>query len=192
MKKPGPFRGLSFYAIMLVVILSLSFLVTQNNTKKPVTVSYVISQIEAGNISSVTVNGYSLAATPKNPAAGDPKEITVRVSGFWMDKIYETLQAAKAKDDTFVYDYKEPVDMSTWINLILIVLMLGGIGLFVWFSYSRQNSDGKSAMSFGRSRARLNDPTKNQVTFKDVAGADEEKEELAEIVDFGAHLPHFV
>jgi len=184
MKKPSPIRGLSFYAIMLVVILSLSFLVTQNTGKKQVTVSYVISQIEEGKISEVTVNGYSLVAKPKNPAAGEATEITVKVSAFWMQKIYETLEAAKVKDASFIYDYKEPVDMSTWINLIFIILMIAGIGLFIWFTYSRQNADGKSAMSFGRSRARLNDPTKNQVTFKDVAGADEEKEELTEIVDF--------
>jgi cell division protease FtsH len=101
-----------------------------------------------------------------------------------MAEIYDTLQTAKKDDAAFIYDYQEPVDMSTWINLIFIILMLAGIGLFIWFTYSRQNADGKSAMSFGRSRARLNDPTKNQVTFKDVAGADEEKEELAEIVDF--------
>ena len=176
MKKTGPFRGLSFYAIMLIVILALSFLVTKNTPKQQVTVSYVIAQIEAGNMTEVTVNGFSLTAKPRNPAAGDPKEIIVRVSGFWMDKIYDTLQAAKAKDPTFIYDYKEPVDMSTWINLILIILMLGGIGLFAWITYTRQNSDRKSAMRFGRSRARLKDPTKNQVTFKDVAGADEEKE----------------
>lgn len=184
MKKASPFRGLSFYAIMLVAILAVSYLVSQNTPKKEVTVSYVLTQIEDGKISEVTVYGYSLIAKIKNPAKGEAEKITVKISAFWMEKVLTTLEEVKAKDPSFIYDYKEPVDMSTWINLIFIVLMLAGIGLFVWFTYSRQNSDGKSAMSFGRSRARLNDPTKNQVTFKDVAGADEEKEELREIVDF--------
>jgi cell division protease FtsH len=62
--------------------------------------------------------------------------------------------------------------------------MVGGMALFIWFTYSRQAGDGKNAMSFGRSRAKLNDPSKNKVTFQDVAGADEEKEELTEVVDF--------
>ena len=62
--------------------------------------------------------------------------------------------------------------------------MLVGMGAFIWFTYSRQAGDGKNAMSFGRSRAKLNDPTKNKITFADVAGADEEKEELQEVVDF--------
>ncbi|MHB1484597.1 MAG: ATP-dependent zinc metalloprotease FtsH [Saccharofermentanales bacterium] len=184
MKKPSPFRGLSFYVIMLVIIMAISVFVQQSSAKKPVTVSYVLSQIETGNISEVTVNGYSLKAKVKAPAAGQPTDYTVKVSAFWMQKIFDTLEATKAKDATFIYDYKEPADLSSWINLIFIVLMIAAIGLFVWFTYSRQNADGKSAMSFGRSRARLNDPSKNQVTFKDVAGADEEKEELAEIVDF--------
>lgn len=184
MKKPARLGGMSFYAIMLIVIIAVSIIFSQSSPKKGITVSYVISQIEEGKISEVTMNGYSLVAKPKNPAQGEAKEITVRVSAFWMQKVYETLEAAKAKDKAFIYDYKEPADYSAWINLIFILLMFGGIGFFFWFTYNRQNSDGKSAMSFGRSRARLNDPTKNQVTFKDVAGADEEKEELTEIVDF--------
>ena len=43
--------------------------------------------------------------------------------------------------------------------------MLVGMGAFIWFTYSRQAGDGKSAMSFGRSRAKLNDPSKNKITF---------------------------
>ncbi len=184
MKNPSPVRGMSFYVIMLIAIIALSLFVSRGTARKAVTVSDVISQIEAGEISKVTVYGYSLVAVPKKVAEGDPAEITVKISAFWLDQIYTALQKAKAADPTFIYDYKEPVDFSTWINLIFIVIMIGGIALFFWFTYTRQNADGKNAMSFGRSRARLNDPTKNQVTFNDVAGADEEKEELAEVVDF--------
>jgi cell division protease FtsH len=186
MKNPNPIKlkGWSFYIIMLAVIILMSLYVSTNTDKKKTTVSEVITQIEQGKMSEVVVNGFSLTAKPKVVAAGEPKEITVKVSGFWMQPIYEALQKTQAANPDFKFDYKEPADISTWINLAFIVLMLGGIGLFFWITYNRQNSDGKSAMSFGRSRARLNDPTKNQVTFKDVAGADEEKEELTEIVDF--------
>lgn len=184
MKKPAPLKGMSFYAIMLVVIIALSFFVSRNTGRDQVKVSDVISQIEAGSISEVTVYGYSLIAIPKNPAEGEPKEITVKISAFWMEQVYDALKAAKSADPAFIFDYKEPVDFSTWINLIFLVLMVGGIALFFWITYNRQSADGKSAMSFGRSKARLSDPTKNPVTFDDVAGADEEKEELTEVVDF--------
>ena len=58
-------------------------------------------------------------------------------------------------------------------------------GTFIFMMMRQQAGSGKGgAMSFGKSRARLNDPAKNKVTFGDVAGADEEKEELKEIVDY--------
>lgn len=184
MKKTGPMRGLSFYAIMLVGLLVISYFVANNTDRKQVTVSEVITKIENGEMAEVTVHGYSLVAKPKNVADGEPAEITVKISAFWMQPVFDALQNAKASDPEFIYDYKEPVDFSSWINLIFLVLMMGGIIFFFWFTYNRQNADGKNAMSFGRSRARLNDPTKNKVTFNDVAGADEEKEELTEVVDF--------
>ncbi|MHB8963415.1 MAG: ATP-dependent zinc metalloprotease FtsH [Saccharofermentanales bacterium] len=184
MKNPSPVKGMSFYVIMLIVIIAIAMYASQTTVRKQVTVSEVITQIETGKLSKVTVSGYSLVAVPKVVAAGEPKEIKVKISAFWLDQIYTALEKAKASDPAFIYDYIEPVDFSTWINLIFIIIMIGGIALFFWFTYSRQNADGKNAMSFGRSRARLNDPTKNQVTFNDVAGADEEKEELAEVVDF--------
>ncbi len=184
MKKASPIRGLSFYAIMLVGIMVISYFVANNTERKQVTVSEVITRIESGEIAEVTVHGYSLIAKPKVVGEGESAEITVKISPFWMEPVYNALLSAKEADSNFVYDYREPVDFSSWINLIFLVLMLGGIAFFFWFTYNRQNADGKNAMSFGRSKARLNDPTKNKVTFNDVAGADEEKEELAEVVDF--------
>jgi len=55
----------------------------------------------------------------------------------------------------------------------------------IWFFMIRQiQSTGNKAMSFGKSRARLNPETRNKVTFADVAGVDEAKEELGEVIDF--------
>ena len=96
----------------------------------------------------------------------------------------EILEKAESDKKIESFDYSEPPDMNAWVNIILILLMVGGMGVFIWFTYNRQSGDGKNAMSFGRSRAKLNDPTKNKITFQDVAGADEEKEELREVVDF--------
>lgn len=68
-----------------------------------------------------------------------------------------------------------------WLPSLLPVLLL----IFFWLMMNRQqNMNANKAMSFGKSKATLIDPAKNKVTFADVAGAKEEKEELAEIVDF--------
>ena len=68
-----------------------------------------------------------------------------------------------------------------WIPLLVTIALFG---LLWYFMLRQQSGGGKGMMNFGKSRARLNDPANNKVTFKDVAGADEEKEELKEIVQY--------
>jgi len=91
----------------------------------------------------------------------------------------------KDMENAGVESYGGVADKS-WITSI--ILNIGWILLFIfamWFIFFRQaNIAGKQAMSFARSRARQIDPKKNRVTFKDVAGCDEAKEELMDIVDY--------
>ena len=80
--------------------------------------------------------------------------------------------------------YRAPVTVPWWYEFIPYLIMLGIMAL-VWFLMMRAQGGGNGrVMSFGRSRARMQDPSKNKITFADVAGADEEKEELQEMVDF--------
>ena len=80
--------------------------------------------------------------------------------------------------------YRAPVTVPWWYEFIQYLIMLGIMAL-VWFLMMRAQGGGNGrVMSFGRSRARMQDPSKNKITFADVAGADEEKEELQEMVDF--------
>ncbi|MBQ7849954.1 MAG: cell division protein FtsH, partial [Clostridia bacterium] len=77
-----------------------------------------------------------------------------------------------------------PLTIPWWYEIIPFVLMLVIVG-GLWFMMFRAQSGGNGkVMNFGKSRARVADPSKNKVTFDDVAGADEEKEELQEMVDF--------
>ncbi|KOR24690.1 ATP-dependent zinc metalloprotease FtsH [Clostridium sp. FAM 1755] len=82
--------------------------------------------------------------------------------------------------------YVKPTSVPIWVQylpMILIVLMLLGF----WFMFMQQAQGGggnRNVMNFGKSKAKMATPDKKKVTFDDVAGADEEKEELAEIVDF--------
>ncbi|MBE5806964.1 MAG: ATP-dependent metallopeptidase FtsH/Yme1/Tma family protein [Clostridiales bacterium] len=83
----------------------------------------------------------------------------------------------------FDYRAKEPAATPWWMQFIPYLIMFALMMLF-WYMLMRQQSGGKGMMNFGKSRAGLTDPSKNNVTFDDVAGADEEKEELREIVQF--------
>jgi len=86
---------------------------------------------------------------------------------------------------TFVSNSQLPTGTPWWLEFLpYLVIMLLMIGF--WFFLMRQQTGGGKGgvMNFSKSRARLTDPSKNKVTFKDVAGADEERDELSEIVEF--------
>ncbi|MBP7402020.1 MAG: AAA family ATPase, partial [Clostridia bacterium] len=183
--KPKTTRsGISFYVILLLIAILFATIIPALTQKPSLSLSTVIEQIEKGNVKgNVLVNGYSLQMEFKEAVEG----VTVvdkTISPYWLSRLQEILEDARAQGKLDDYDYNEPTDLSFLVNIILLVMMFGSIGLFIWFTYNRQSGEGKTAINFGRSRAKLSDPSKNPVTFRDVAGADEEKEELREIVDF--------
>ena len=77
-----------------------------------------------------------------------------------------------------------PASPSWWVEWLPILVTVALFGVLMYFMFRQQSGGAKGAMNFGKSRARLSDPNANKVTFQDVAGADEEKEELKEIVQF--------
>ncbi len=77
-----------------------------------------------------------------------------------------------------------PASPSWWVEWLPILVTVALFGVLMYFMFRQQSGGAKGAMNFGKSRARLSDPNANKVTFRDVAGADEEKEELKEIVQF--------
>ncbi|MEG2192781.1 MAG: ATP-dependent zinc metalloprotease FtsH, partial [Oscillospiraceae bacterium] len=81
-----------------------------------------------------------------------------------------------------VYDWKTPVSFPAWVSIIPYILMMGVMGFLFYTMYSQ--SQGAKGMSVGRAKTKDAASVTNPKTFKDVAGADEEKEELVEIVDF--------
>lgn len=179
--------GLSFYIILVVVILFSSYLMSKMSTPDDKTLSQMEDDLASGKITDVVINGNALEVTLKDPTA-TPRRYSKTISPLLVPEYHAMLQKAKESGDLATYDYVQPADLSGIFNIVLIVLMIGSMGLFMYFSFMNQGGrDGRSALNFGRSRARVNDPKKNKVTFDDVAGADEEKAELQEVVDFLKH-----
>lgn len=98
------------------------------------------------------------------------------------------------------YDYAQPSSASTWLSLLPSLLLL--VAFILLWIFIINGTKGNKLNSFGRAHAKLGSDEKKRVLFKDVAGAEEEKEELVEIVDFlrnpakytklGAKIPHGV
>lgn len=132
-------------------------------------------KVAAAEVSDLTVAPEMISGMYKNKEGQFVPFKTVRMAD---PDLVKELSAAKIK-------FKAEKDNS-WIgnilfNVLWIVLLIG----LWWFIFLRpQRSDGKSAMSFARSKAKMQDPSQQTITFKDVAGCDEAKEELQDIIKF--------
>ena len=93
------------------------------------------------------------------------------------------VESVSPNEYRFTYRAKEPAQLPWWLQFLPYLISIGlTVALFIFLF--RSQGGGRGMMNFGKSRANMTDPTTNRVTFEDVAGADEEKEELKEIVQF--------
>ena len=146
-----------------------------------------LTKIEMRAEPALGKNWYLVTGKVQNPAFGMeddtdkkvPRDLNFKFEGSISDKLHETLTQSNGR-----WDIKE-VPASAWKNMLIgiIPFLLLAILIF-WFITRLSRSVGKSQMDFGKSRARLLSPDKDRVTFADVAGCEESKEEVAEIVDF--------
>ncbi len=186
----GFMRSIAMYILIFVVIIMLvqSMVEPAANTQK-ISYSELIVQIEKNNIKSLSFTDSEVKGVYK-----DGTEFTSYVptlflfSGRLGDKL-----ADKADEIEII---GEPIPKTPlWIQALPTIGMLVLLGV-LWYVFMKQSQGGGTgkAMSFGKSRARMvkdDDPNK-KITFADVAGLDEEKEELSEIVDFLKNPAKFV
>ena len=144
-------------------------------------------EISIRNDPSAGKDWYVVEGKMKNPVYGledapkdAPRALEFVFSGRITDEMYKRLTYPTAP-----WEVKEVPSNTFWGNLVSSVLPFLIIVGVLYFLFTRQmRATGRSAMSFGKSRARLLSPDKDRVTFKDVAGCDESKEEVSEVVEF--------
>ena len=171
---------LIFLILMSAYSLIVSFIQPTNNN---VPLSTVAADVAEGKVNAITVNGDSLnlsyadgttKTSRKDPSAGLPETLaTYGVTSSELAKVAITVQGQSGFEFWFA-------------TLAPTILSLLFIGLIFWFISRQVRGAGMQAFSFGQSKARVIDPadSSQRVTFADVAGAREAKEELLEIVDF--------
>ncbi len=166
-----------FWGVILICLMLLWGVVQRGTTMgKDTEVAYsdLLDKIDTGQVQDVTIQGTELhghlKATPK-----DQFHTTIPQS---TDTLIDKLHAAKVS-----FTLKDPqsnILLPLLFNIGPIILLIG-----IWFFMLRQmQSGGNKALSFGKSRARLLSMQQKKVTFKDVAGVDEAKEELKEIIEY--------
>jgi cell division protease FtsH len=160
--------------LIVVGVLIWNFSTGFQGPDQPMTFSDFIAKVDAGEVEEVTITGNEITGTLK--VGVDNKFRTYAPPQFegLANKLIEKNVHVMAKKET----------ASPWATLLYswapILLMIG----FWIFIVRQMQSGGNKALSFGKSRAKLSSSTQKKVTFKDVAGVDEAKEELQEIIEF--------
>ena len=171
-------KSLLFWMILVVVaILVWNFSTTFQARHTVVTFSDFIEKLESGEVGSVVLTGNEIVGTLKNARLAQEEQFRT-----YAPPQYEGL-ANKLIEHSVVVTAKEAA-ASPWTSLLYswapVLLIIG-----FWIFFMRQmQSGGNKALSFGKSRAKLSSSSQKKVTFKDVAGVDEAKEELQEIIEF--------
>ncbi len=173
--KPAiPVRQIILWIITIVLLISLFSRAGKDNEVKEMDYSEFKAKVTSGDILSVKIGAENISGAYKD---GDKegKFQTVKIED---PSLVGELIAAKVP-------FKGQADNSWLYNIFLNV---GWIFLFVlawWFLFIRpQKNDGRSALNFAKSKAKIQDPSKQEITFKDVAGCDEAKEEMQDIIKF--------
>ncbi len=176
-KKRGS-GGIIIYSIILAGLF-LAFVIGRSNVRPPDDYTYTQFQadVEAGNIKDVDVNQNQ--EVPTGVLKIELKDGTKHEQLYVSDVNDVEKYLLEKKID---YELKDVKRESAWLTTIVpTIIMIGAI--IVMFLFITRTTGGGRMASFGKSKARMNEGGK-KVTFKDVAGVDEEKEELEEIVDF--------
>ncbi|WP_276947362.1 ATP-dependent metallopeptidase FtsH/Yme1/Tma family protein, partial [Haematobacter massiliensis] len=171
----GNARNIAFWVVLFLLILALFNLFSGGqSTMASRTVAYsdFIEQIDNGGISNVTIDGERILFRDKD----GQQYVTVQPQGANVaDKLIAKNVSVKV----------EPQEQSGFLSLLSLWLpFLVLIGIWIFFMNRMQGGGRGGAMGFGKSRAKLLTEKHGRVTFDDVAGIDEAKEELEEIVEF--------
>lgn len=176
-------KTLAMWLIIGIILVVLISSIVENRDNK-LAYSELISKIEAGEVKEITLSSDGVKAEVKLKNENFTKEVNIPSVENLMNSLNDSMKAGTVK----VTEKSE----SIWMVIFSLLTPFGILIIFFifWFllmggAQSGNGGAGGKTMSFGKSRARMINPSdKNRVTFDDVAGVDEEKEELEEIVEF--------
>ena len=177
------FKSISFYIILPIVIVILMMMSLNQPDSGVKTFSELVNAIEEKKVTHLEINDTSSIAVI------DGKEYSVEVSKDVLFAVAGAEIEEQIKSGDMKSTVPAPETVSWWVSLLPTLLMILVIGFF-WFSFMKQQTGGHGIGSFGKSKAKS--AIDSKVTFEQVAGADEEKKELEEVVEFLKNPKKFI
>ena len=180
-KKKGSGRGVGMYILLFIVLLvTISLLMGPGEEAPEATYTDVRKAIQEEQVTELIIGDTQILLTLE-----DKSQMIYEVTNmdYFMEDLGDEI-TAQQDAGTLKVDY-EPTHYSIWYSMLPYLVIIVIMGAFWFFMMNRQGGGGGGAMNFGKSRAKMANPNdQKKVTFRDVAGADEEKADLEEIVDF--------
>lgn len=180
------------YIIIPLIIIGVAFYYANANTAKNTKMLYyqIVEKFDSGKITEFNLNLSSGALIYKEEGDKAVKKYTVPNVEIFVNDIHDTITQYNIEhpDKPIKYDYEKGAENSWLFNILPTVILMVVLGVLMFVMVRRMgqsiNNETTKTLSFGKARIKNAKDEKRRTTFADVAGADEEKEELAEIVDF--------
>jgi len=196
MPKPTGFISNLLTAILIIftIVLLYSFIEEGKQKTEEISISQLAGDIQVGVVQIVTVRGDSIEAVYKSDTEPKPLKKTTKESGTALSDTLANYGVTPEQLKNVNIEVKNPSGFGYWaITLLPFLLPLFFILFLIWYFTRQVKGASMQAFTFGQSKAKMVDPSdKSRVTFKDVAGAKEAKQELTEIVDFLKNPKKFI
>ncbi len=174
-------KNLLLYGFLVIFLIFLFVGLNQSvEVQKTVPLSQIIDDVKAGKVSQIVVTDTKLTVTEKGGQVID----SAKEAGASIYSIFKDAGVALNKTEVTV---KDDSGLTNWINILGSVLPIVLMIAFFYFLFRQARGAQENIFSFGKSSAKLFNKDNPKVSFADVAGVDEAKQELTEIVDFLRH-----
>jgi cell division protease FtsH len=174
------FRNTIFYLLIFLVIIGVvSFFNGNNETTEDISYDKFVSHLEKGELSEITMQPEGGVYVVRGTLKGDKEIITYITNN---DPMLARLDQAAVNGQKLVVSKAK--ETSGWVTFFTSIIPFVIIFILFFFLLNQAQGGGSRVMNFGKSKAKLYNDDKKKARFKDVAGADEEKQELVEVVEF--------
>ena len=179
-------KSFLFYGAFLVVLLIVVSTIFNHYGNESLKYSELIDYFKNEQVKYFEIEGDVLTFQLAGEEQLQSEKFTLFSTSRFLDQIQPYVDSAIEHGVMENYDVQPPASIPAWVSYIPYILFFAVILFFGFFLINQMNAanGGGRAMNFARAKLRIGDPNKKKIRFSDVAGADEEKEELKEVVEF--------